>query len=73
MQLIVLLIIAGAFLFSLWWIFCKTFLWTIDPLVKHFDKKDREQEEMHDALMEIKDELINKPEKKHKKKKRKNN
>lgn len=57
MQALFLLFIVGGLIFLVWWIFKKTFLWTIDPLVKHFDEKDREQNEVHDAIMEIRDKL----------------
>ena len=57
MQFIFIILIMGLFLWLIWFIFYKTFLWTINPLVKHFEEKNKEQKEIHDTLIEIKDKL----------------
>lgn len=56
-NLFFLILILIGLLAILWFIFYKTFLWTINPLIKHFDEKDKEQKEMHDAIMDIRDRL----------------
>lgn len=42
MGLLVLLVIAGLILFLIALIYYKTFIWTIEPLIKHFEEKERE-------------------------------
>lgn len=40
MGIIVLILLAGLILWFLWWLFVKSFMWTIEPVVKCFEDKD---------------------------------
>lgn len=54
MNILILLFVAGAFVALIWFIFYKTLMWTIRPIIEHFEEKNKEQKEIHDNLMEIK-------------------
>ena len=41
MGVIALIVLAGLFLWFLWWLFVKSFMWTIEPVVKYFEDKDK--------------------------------
>ena len=52
MGLIVLFIVAGAFLWLLWYLFVKSVVWVFEPITKYVDNKDNERKEFESAVLQ---------------------